>query len=968
MTKTTLTHAGYTLKEKKYISEADSTCYHFEHDQTKAQVVYLSNKDKNKVFSAAFRTPTANSTGIAHILEHSVLNGSKKYPSKEPFAELLKGSLKTFLNAMTYPDKTIYPIASMNDKDYMNLMDVYLDAVFFPKIYENELIFLQEGWHYHLEKKKDALTYNGVVYNEMKGAYSNPDELLLDNILESLYSGTPYEHATGGKPEEIVKLTYEDFLDFHKTHYHPANSILYFYGDGDISAHLAYLDQNYLQHFEAADSAPLVPARPKKKKYKEILDYYPITDEEDTAGKDIAALAYAVGTPKDATLRMSFQILEKLLTSYASSPIKLAFQDAKIGKEIESHYETDLYYYTFMFLGRDLTNETDGRFVNLVESTLKDIVQKGIDKDLIEASINMFEFALRDVDNTTIPKGLHYNIDVLDGMLYGLKPQTHLAYEKILQKIKDKAGEGYFEQLIQKYLLDNKHKTSVVLKPQKGLQQRREEARQQALKTTEESLSDDARQGILNNTKKLMKWQNTPDSKTNLKKIPVVPKSEIKDPKESTLLMDDGHYIYHAAARDIVSMDIYYDISDIEPAKYHYINLLSSCLGEMATEGYTLSDLSNAISIYTGSMDFAAMLNKHALSAEPWPQLLGGIRFLFEKRHKAMALLDEILHKTLLNDKKRLFEIVAKEAAVEKNKIIYDARGVLFSRLGSYLSSAGALQNELHGLAYYDFIEHIYQHFDEEYDRLVAEMQKLYRTIFSKAKRKVLLALDSAHSEEMKALSRSYFATDADEEAAKKITYPYKAKNEALISSTDVNYVGRAYDFVKAGGAYNGSMQVLKTILQTDYLWNNIRVRGGAYGAFFVAERSGAVTFATYRDPHVARSFEVIKNAGAFLKDIDYDDKAMHKFIIGTIASLDMPLPPLAVARREYYAYKSNITFEERLALRHEILATTQQDIRSFGELFVEMEKRQHYVCAVLSPSAAKENKAYFAEERYLIK
>ena len=220
----------------------------------------------------------------------------------------------------------------------------------------------------------------------------------------------------------------------------------------------------------------------------------------------------------------------------------------------------------------------------------------------------------------------------------------------------------------------------------------------------------------------------------------------------------------------------------------------------------------------------------------------------------------------------------------------------------------------------------------------------------------------------MKALSRSYFATDANEEAAKKITYPYKAKNEALISSTDVNYVGRAYDFVKAGGAYNGSMQVLKTILQTDYLWNNIRVRGGAYGAFFVAERSGAVTFATYRDPHVARSFEVIKNAGAFLKDIDYDDKAMHKFIIGTIASLDMPLPPLAVARREYYAYKSNITFEERLALRHEILATTQQDIRSFGELFVEMEKRQHYVCAMLSPSAAKENKAYFAEERYLIK
>ena len=966
MSKTDWNHAAYTLIEKKSVSEADSICYHFEHKQTKAQVVYLSNKDKNKVFSVAFRTPTTNSTGVAHILEHSVLNGSKKYPVKEPFAELLKGSLKTFLNAMTYPDKTIYPIASMNDKDYMNLMDVYLDAVFFPKIYENELIFMQEGWHYHLEKKKDALRYNGVVYNEMKGAYSNPDEVLIDNILESLYSATPYEHSTGGKPEEILSLTYEEFLDFHKKYYHPSNSIVYFYGDGDISMHLSYLDEQYLRHFQESTPAPLVPARPKKKVYREIVDYYPITDEEETTGKDIAVLAYAVGNAKDAALRMSFQILEKMLTSYASSPIKLAFQDAKIGKEIEGHYETDLYYYTVMFLGRDLSEESDGRFAKLIESTLQEVVEKGIDKDLIEASINMYEFALRDVDNTAIPKGLHYNIDVLDGMLYGLKPQTHLSYEKILKKIKAKAGEGYFEQLIQKYLLDNKHKTSVVLKPKKGLQQAREKKREEALRAVEASLTEQERQTILERTKKLIKWQNTADSKAKLNKIPVVPKSEIKDPEPSKLLQDNGLYIYSAAARDIVSMDVYFDISAIDPAKYHYINLLSACLGEMATKHYELSDLSNAISIYTGSMDFAAMVNKHALTNMPWPQVLVNVRFLFEKREKALELVNEILHETILNDKKRLFEIVAKEAAIEKNKILHDARGILFSRLGSYLSSAGALQNDMQSLAYYDFIENVYQHFDEHYEQLVTEMQALYEEIFSKAEKKVLLALDDGHIEEMKKLSHTYFAPKEGESA--EIVYPYRAKNEALISATDVNYVGRAYDFVKAGGEYCGSMQVMKTILQTDYLWNNIRVRGGAYGAFFTVERSGAAMFATYRDPHVARSFDVIKNAGAFLANIDYDDKAMHKFIIGTISSLDMPLPPLAIARREFFAYQSGISFQERLALRHEILSATQQDIRKLGGLFAEMETQQHYVCAVLSPASAKENKSFFAEERYLIK
>jgi hypothetical protein len=959
---------GFYLKEKTEITETDSTLYYFEHQKTKAELVYLSNVDENKVFSIAFKTPVSDSTGVAHIIEHSVLNGSRKYPLKEPFVELLKGSLKTFLNAMTYPDKTIYPIASINEKDFMNLMDVYLDAVFYPRIYENEFVFMQEGWHYHLEKESDPLAYNGVVYNEMKGAYSNPDEILIDSILETLYSDTSYKYSSGGKPEDIIKLSYKAFIDFHEKYYHPSNSVIYLYGNCNINNCLAYLNEEYLSKFDYKKIPDNIPVQNKIKTGKEIIKYYPITEEEESKGKEIYNLSYSIGNAKEPKLKMSFQILEKLLVHYPSSPIRIAFNNAKIGKEIDGFYETDLYYYTLMLIGRDLKENTQNKFYELIEDTLEDLVTNGIDKDLIDAALNMYEFTIKDIDNSTLPKGLLYNIDILDALIYGYNPKTHIAYKQNLDEIKQAAHNEYFENLIKKHILKNEHKTAIVLKPKKGIAEEKDKLVRKSLKEKKDKFNDREINCIIDKTKELIKIQNTPDSKENLSKIPVLPISEIKYPEKKILQKNDNIFLYNDNTQGIIYLNVYYDISEVDISKYHYINLLSACLTETATTNYTFDQLSNAIKINTGGLDFNVTISKNLKTNKAYPQLVISMRFLYEKRDKAMDLLDEIITKSILTDKKRIFEIIAKEAAREKNKIIYNARGVLINRLNSYLNSAGALSEYLHGLDYYDFIEDLYINFEKKYNTVITEMLKLYKYIFLNCKVELLLTLEEKYNESIVNLTKNFFKKYENNNPAKDIYLSFEAKNEALIMSTDVNYVGRAYDYLKAGFSYNGFMLVLKTILQTDYLWNNVRVRGGAYGAFFVVERSGNMIISSYRDPHILRTYEVFDDIDHYLKQVDLDRETINKFIIGTIAALDMPVPPLALAKREYTAYKSDVTYDERMKIRDNILSTTENDIRNFVDMFHKMKSEQSYLCTIASKTAIEKNKDLYKNFRYLIK
>lgn len=961
-------YEGFILKDISEIKETDSTLYYFEHIKTKADLVFMSNKDDNKVFSIAFKTPVSDNTGVAHIIEHSVLNGSKKYPLKEPFVELLKGSLKTFLNAMTYPDKTIYPIASMNDKDFLNLMDVYLDGVLNPRIYDSEHVFMQEGWHYHLENQEDPLKYNGVVYNEMKGAYSNPDEILIDTIFETLYSDTTYKYSSGGKPEEIPSLTYKGFIDFHKKYYHPSNSIIYLYGKLDIKKHLAYLNDEYLKKYEYNQKIDNIPVQKDTTAHTEIIKYYPITQQEDDKEKEIYAVAYNIGCAEEPLLRMSFEILEKLLVNYPSSPLKIAFNNLKIGKEIEGHYETDLYYYTLMLIGRDMKDNSNKKFFALLDDTLSGLVKNGIDKDLIDASINMYEFSIKDVDNSTIPKGLNYNLDILDSMLYGQSPQSVLAYKQNLDKIKSSAHNGYFENLIKQYILENNHKTSVILKPKKGVSEEREERVINQLKEKKESFSKEETQRIYDETKKLIDIQNAPDTKENLKKIPVLPVCDITNPPKKNLKKHENVFVYNDTTQDIIYLAAYYDISGIDISKYHYVNLLSACLTEVATKNYAFDKLDNAIRINTGGIDFESIVNKDLRTNDARPQMTLNIRFFYDKKEKAMELLDEIVKNSILDDKKRLYEVVAKEVMQEKNKIIYSARNVLANRLNSYLNAAGALGEYMHGLEYYDFINDLYQNFDTCYEKAVLEMTRIYAHIFKESNVEILLAHDDKYNGKITPFIKKYFKSCEDNNPRINISCEVDNKNEGLIMSTDVSYDGRAYDFKKAGYEYSGVMQVVKTIMQTDYLWNNVRVKGGAYGAFFTIERSGGILISSYRDPHIKRTYDIFDGIDAYLRDIVADDDMINKFIIGTISSVDMPLPPLNVAKREYNAYKSGVSYEDRMKSREQILAVNADKIKQTAEMFKKLKSEQNCLCAIASKSAIEKNKTLFKNIKYLIK
>lgn len=961
-------YEGFILKDISEIKEIEATLYYFEHMKTKADLVFLSNKDDNKVFSIAFKTPVYDNTGVAHIIEHSVLNGSKKYPLKEPFVELLKGSLKTFLNAMTYPDKTIYPVASMNDKDFLNLIDVYLDGVLNPRIYDSEYVFMQEGWHYHLENQTDDLKYNGVVYNEMKGAYSNPDEILIDTIFETLYSDTTYKYSSGGKPEEIPLLTYKDFIDFHKKYYHPSNSIIYFYGNLNIEKHLAYLNNEYLRKFEYNQKIDNIPVQKDISAHTDIVKYYPITQQEGDREKEIYAIAYNVGCAGDPLLRMSFEILEKLLVNYPSSPLKIAFNDAKIGKEIEGHYETDLYYYTLMFIGRDMKDGADKKFFTLLDDTLASLVKNGIDASLIDASINMYEFSIKDIDNSTIPKGLNYNLEIIDSILYGNTPQAVLAYKQNLDKIKASAHNGYFENMIQKYILENNHKTSVILKPKRGISEEREESIKKQLDNKKESLSAEDIKQIYDETKKLIDIQNAHDTKENLKKIPVLPVTDITNPQKKTLEKHDNVFVYNDTTQDIVYVSAYYDISGLDISKYHYVNLLSSCLTELATSNYTFDKLDNAIRINTGGIDFEAIVNKDLLTNDARPQINLNIRFFYDKKEKAMELLTEIIKNSIFEDKKRLHEVVAKEVMHEKNKIIYSARTVLANRLNSYLNISAALGEYMHGLEYYEFINDLYQNFDDNFEKTVSEMTRIYNTIFKESNVEILLALDNKHNDAIIPFIKKYFKSCDNNDPKVKLSYEYDSKNEGLIMSTDVAYDGRAYDFKKAGYEYSGVMQVVKTIMQTDYLWNNVRVKGGAYGAFFTIDRAGGMLISSYRDPNIKRTYDVFDGIEAYLRDTKFDDDAINKFIIGTISNIDMPLPPLSVAKREYNSYKSGVSYEDRMISRAQILSTTTDDIKRMSEMFARLKSEQNYLCAIASKSAIEKNKTLFKSIKYLIK
>ena len=929
---------AYRVVEHKMIEEMQSEGIVLEHKKTKARLFLVSNDDENKVFCIGFRTPPDNDCGLPHILEHSVLCGSDKFPLKDPFVELVKGSLNTFLNAMTYPDKTVYPVASCNDKDFHNLMDVYMDAVLHPNIYKEEKIFRQEGWHYELESKDAPLIYNGVVYNEMKGAYSSPESILDSVTQKTLFPDTCYGKDSGGDPVHIPELSYEKFLDFHRTYYHPSNSYIYLYGDMDMAEKLTWLDEEYLSHYE---ERPVDSRIREQKAFAEPVERefsYSITEGESEEDATYLSVNTVVGDDLDPKLYVAFQILEYTLLDAPGAPLKQALIDAGIGKDVMGGYESGILQPFFSVIAKDANKEQKGEFLAIVKGTLRKLADQGINRKSLLAGMNYFEFKYREADYGSAPKGLMYGLQCLDSWLYDGDPMTHLCYQETFDFLKKEVENGYFEQLIRDYLLDNPFEAVIVVAPEKNLTAKEDEKLAKKLAAYKASLSEEELEKLVTATRELKEYQDTPSTPEILAKIPLLKREDIEKKAETFFWKEKeegGIKVLHHNffTSGIGYLKVLFNTEVLPQEDLPYAGMLKSILGSISTEHYSYSDLTSEIHLNSGGVDFSVTSYPDLADPERFTgAFVASIRVLYDKLDFGFTILEEILNHSVFTDEKRLGEVIQETRSRAKMKLENAGHSTAVSRATSYFS-ATAYYNELTGgTAYYHFLEQLEKDYANKKGEIMARLQEVSRKLFTRANMLVNYTADDKGYEQLpqnlKLLADKLPQGSGEKHA---FTHPVKNVNEGLKTSAQVDYVARCGNFRDAGLEYTGALKILQVILSYDYLWLNIRVKGGAYGCMSGFGRSGEGYLVSYRDPNLKETNDIYEGIPAYLEAFDPDERDMTKYVIGTISNLDAPLTPSVKGSRGLSAYLSGVTEEMMQTERDQILGAAKEDIRALA-------------------------------------
>ncbi len=957
----------YEIVENRWIGDLESAGIICRHKKTGAQIVLLSNDDKNKVFYIGFRTPPTDSTGVAHILEHSVLCGSKNFPAKDPFVELVKGSLNTFLNAMTYPDKTVYPVASCNQQDLQNLMHVYLDAVFYPKIYDEKKIFLQEGWHYDLESMEDELSMNGVVYNEMKGAFSSPDDVLDREVFNTLFPDTAYGVESGGDPDYIPDLTYEDFLEFHRKYYHPSNSYIYLYGDMDMVEKLKWIDENYLNHFEKIEIDSNIQRQKTFDTRKEISKEYSISEAESEKDNTYFAYNTVISDSMDPELYIAFQILDYAICSAPGAPIKQALIEKGIGKDVYSSYENGILQPYFSIVAKGANDEDKDSFVAIVEETLKTLIRDGIDKKSLMAGENFYEFRYREADFGSYPKGLMYGLQALDSWLYDpLKPFLHIEATKTFASMKEKIHTGYFEELIKTYLLENEHKSVIMVSPVKGLAAKKENELQKKLNELKESLSKEEISEIEKQTKELLKYQEEATPDEILEKIPLLNREDIEKSAEPFILRetkcDNTLLLRHDIhTNGIGYLRLLFDMKNIDRELLPYVGILKSVLGYIDTKHYKYGDLFNEINIYTGGITSQAVTYVNSKNLKEYRFMYEfKVSVLFENLTKAFELIEEILFSSKIEDDKRLQEIISEQKSRLQGDMTSAGHSLAAMRAMAYFSETAAIAEEIKGIPYYRLLEDLEQNFEQKKEPLIRNLKKLMAVIFRPENLMVDFTANEEAGSELADLVKDLKGKLYTE---KMECNPFKiqcsVKNEGFTNSSKVLYVCRAGNFMKDDLVYTGALRVLRVIMGYDYLWNQVRVKGGAYGCMSNFSKTGDCYFVSYRDPNLEKTLSVYENAAEYIKEFSADERTMTKYIIGTVSDLDIPLNPSAKGSRSLSAYLSNVEFEEIQKERDEVLNTTSEIINTLAShvrTFIE----DGCICVVGNEEKIMEKKELF--------
>lgn len=964
--------SAYELLEEKNLEDIKSTGFLLKHKKSGARICLISNEDDNKVFYVGFRTPSLDSTGAAHILEHSVLCGSEKYPVKDPFVELAKCSLNTFLNAMTYPDKTIYPLASCNDKDFQNLMEVYMDAVFHPNIYKHKEIFCQEGWHYEMDEMDAPLTINGVVYNEMKGAFSSPDGVLEREILNSLYPDTSYAFESGGNPENIPELTYEQFLAFHQKYYHPSNSYIYLYGNMDMEEKLEWIDQEYLSKYKKIAVDSDIKIQKPFTEPREVVIPYNIASGEEL--KDNTYLSYNVSieTILDKTLYVAFDILDYALLSAPGAPLKQALLDAGIGKDIMASFDCSSLQPLFSIVAKNSNSEQKEEFLKIIQDVLKEQVRTGINRKSLMAGINSFEFRYREADYGSFPKGLLLGIKCLDSWIYDEnQPFLHLEELEIIEFLKAQAETGYFEQLVQKYFLDNPHASVVIAEPQYGLNTEKEEALAKKLAEYKASLSMEEKQAVVEFTRRLKQYQEEPSAPEDLATIPMLSRDDIKKTGEKLYIRehteDDTLVLCHDIdANGIAYFSLIFDAGKISSEEIPWLGILKAVLGYVDTASYSFQELANEINLHTGGIFSEIGIYPHAKKDSILLKYEVKIKTLYHEIPKTMEIVKEIISGSNFRKQERLYEILAQLKSRLQMSLSASGHSVSSIRAMSYFSESARYTDMVQGIEFYQLVKDLEEHFEEKKDFITSKLESLMNLIFY---RDNLMFSIGAEPEGIEALEKEIPAIKAIlSEHAPETSEPslrLEKKNEGFLDASQVQYVSRAGNFKQAGYEYTGTLRILKVLLSYDYLWINIRVKGGAYGCMSGFTRRGDGYFTSYRDPNLSKTNEIYEGIPEYLENFQATEKEMTGYILGTFSSVDAPLTPAGKTGRSATAYFTGITEEMLQKEREEILHASQEDIRSLSGV-VKAILKENAFCVIGNEEKLKEEKELFRELKNL--
>lgn len=954
---------GFTLVEKKFVEEVNANCLLFKHDKSGARLLKIAAEDQNKLFNIAFKTTPQTDCGTPHIMEHSVLNGSKNFPVKSPFDILSKGSLNTYLNAMTGSDFTTYPVASMNTKDYYNLMHVYLDAVFNPNLRTDPRIFKQEGWHHELASKDADVVYKGVVYNEMKGAFSNPSSELDYQINKILFPDNTYGVSSGGYPKAIPQLTQENFIKFHDKYYHPGNSYILLYGNADLDRELQFIDAEYLSKYDLSKDKVEIPLQKPFEKMKEAEKTYAVSDGDSTKDKTFLNMSFVAGEGSDVTLSLTFDVLADALVNHESAPLRLALQEAKIGRDVSAYYNGGKQG-VFDITVENANPEDKDRFKEIVFNTMKTVAEKGFDKTMVEGILNRMEFNMKEGNSSQ--KGMMYLFQSYQSWMFANDPFIGLEYNKPLEEVKKVLNTDALEKVTTKYLANNPHSLLMVLKPEPGLQAKLVKETKAELKAFKDGLSEEEIDKLIAETEELIAYQKREDTPEAKASVPMLELADINKniewfgiDKKNASGVEILHY--NDFTNNILYSKLYFDIRTLPKNLIPYAELLSSFLGKLNTENYTYGELDNALNIHTGGFStYTTTFLKDNSDDKLIPKFAVYTKATTAKADKMFELANEIINHSKLNDKERLKELLNRHQSRVDYNVKNNGLNYAMTRLRSYYSKYGAYNEATNGLDYYRFVTDLSNNFDTKSDELIANLTKTANLLFTKENMIGSVTCDendfTAYSKEIQNLAGELKAGAVN---LNEWNFDCKKKNEGLKTASKVQYVIKGYNLKQLGYQYSGKMRVLKQILSTDWLQKQVRVIGGAYGGFAGISKSGNVYFASYRDPNLAETFENYNNTPSYLEKFDASPKEMTRYIIGTIARMDGPMTASQKGNLAIDYYFSNTTAEELKAEREAVLATTPEDIKNMKKM-IEDVLNQDAICVYGNEEKVEENAKLF--------